>query len=183
MNPHSENVLQPTLDGALLTLRPLAAEDFEALFEVAGDPLLWAQHPQPTRHQRDVFKVFFDAALASGGALVAVHKASRRLVACSRYYNWLPDEGSVCIGYTFVGREYWGTGINRELKTLMLAHAFEWVATVLFEVGPENHRSRRALEKIGAVFSHSIAPGAAPRPGLVYAIDAAAAALSALSPR
>jgi len=176
MSNNAAAFMQPTLGGSLISLRPLAAGDFDALFAVAADPLLWEQHPEPTRYQRDVFERFFHAGMASEGALVAVHNQSKKLVACSRYYDWRPEDSTVCIGYTFVAREYWGGGLNRELKTLMIKHALDQVSTVLFEVGAENHRSCRALEKIGATFSHKTAPEAGKRPGLVYSISAAVAA-------
>ena len=56
---------QPTLAGELLRLRPLRAEDFEALFRVAADPLIWEQHPEPERCQEPVFRKFFRDALDS----------------------------------------------------------------------------------------------------------------------
>jgi N-acetyltransferase len=60
--------LQPTLTDGLVRLRPLAEADFEALYAVAADPLLWAQHPNPERYQREVFQTYFDGTMASGGA-------------------------------------------------------------------------------------------------------------------
>jgi RimJ/RimL family protein N-acetyltransferase len=39
------------------------------------------------------------------------------------------------------------------MKQLMLGHAFRFVRRVVFVVGPENLRSRRAVEKIGGVLS------------------------------
>jgi hypothetical protein len=64
--------LQPILRGQLLQLRPLRSDDFDALFAVAADPLIWEQHPARDRYQREVFRAFFDAAMASGGALIAM---------------------------------------------------------------------------------------------------------------
>jgi hypothetical protein len=61
--------LQPMLQGELLGLRPLRAEDFPALYAVASDPLIWEQHPIKDRHKEAVFKEFFREALASGGSL------------------------------------------------------------------------------------------------------------------
>ena len=81
--------LQPTLRGELLELRPFEASDFEDLFAVAADPLIWEQHPDRDRY--------------------------------------------------------------KGMKQLMLQHAFRFVDRVVFLVGPANHRSQRALEKIGAV--------------------------------
>src|SRR5207237_1386378 len=61
--------LQPVLEGELLTLRPLRADDFDALFAAASDPLIWEQHPASDRYTPQVFRAFFDESLASGGAL------------------------------------------------------------------------------------------------------------------
>ncbi len=55
------------------------------------------------------------------------------------------------IGWTFLARKYWGGLYNRELKDLMLAHAFRFVETVVFYVGENNIRSQKATEKIGAI--------------------------------
>jgi len=55
--------LQPTLKGELIDLRPLRPGDFEDLFSAANDPLIWEQHPESDRYQRDVFQKFFDGAL------------------------------------------------------------------------------------------------------------------------
>ncbi|HXP91354.1 MAG TPA: GNAT family N-acetyltransferase [Fibrobacteria bacterium] len=146
--------LQPTLVGETLTLRPLALEDLEPLYEVARDPLLWEQHPQPERAERAGFETFFQSSLASGGALVAVENDGGRVVGSSRFYEWNPDVPDIAIGYSFVSRDLWGAGANTQMKALMLAHAFQWVPTVWFHVAKTNLRSRRAMEKIGGVFSH-----------------------------
>ena len=142
---------QPTVDGPTLQLRPLAATDLEPLYAIANDPALWAQHPEPTRWQRPVFEPFFAGALACGTAVVAEERTTGRVIACSRYYDIDPDGRSVAIGYTFVARSHWGGTTNRELKSLMLAHAFTQVDTVWFHIGRDNMRSRKAVETLGAV--------------------------------
>ena len=141
---------QPVLRGTSIHLRPLRADDFDALHQSASDPLIWAQHSVPDRHERDVFRRFFDGALACGGGLVALDAGTGRLIGSSRYYDWNPVDRSVVIGYSFLERAQWGTGANRQMKSLMIEHAFRWAETVLFHVSPGNVRSQRALEKIGA---------------------------------
>lgn len=143
--------LQPTLAGPLLTLRPLRAEDFGELYAVASDPLIWEQHPAHDRWREDVFRSFFAEAMASGGALAAVDRSTSRLVGSSRFHGYDSGRREVEIGWTFLARSHWGGIWNREMKTLMLDHAFRFVASVLFLVGPENLRSRRAVEKLGGV--------------------------------
>jgi len=136
----------------LLTLRPLVPTDWDALFAVASDPRIWEQHPEPDRYTREVFQRYFDGALASRGAFAIVERASGRIVGSSRYCNHDPAGREVEIGWTFLARAFWGGVYNRELKTLMLDHAFRFVERVVFVVGEHNVRSQRALGKIGATF-------------------------------
>lgn len=142
---------QPTLKGQLLNLRPLRPDDFDALYEVASDPLIWEQHPAKDRHRLDVFHAFFDEAIASNGALLATDAKTGAVIGSSRFHNHDPAAREVEIGWSFLARSCWGGRYNGEMKRLMLAHAFRFVSSVVFRVGPENHRSQRALEKIGAV--------------------------------
>lgn len=144
---------QPVLRGTLVELRPLRADDFDALFAVASDPLIWAQHPDRDRYQEPTFRAFFAEALASGGALVVIDPTSGRIIGSSRYHAFKPDVAEVEIGWTFLARSYWGGRYNGEMKQLMLDHAFRWVRRVVFVIGPENRRSQRAVEKVGAVRS------------------------------
>jgi len=58
--------LQPTLKGKLIELRPLAPEDWDELFAVATDPLIWEQHPERDRFKEDVFRIFFKDAIECG---------------------------------------------------------------------------------------------------------------------
>jgi N-acetyltransferase len=145
--------LQPHLAGDVLELRPLRPDDWEDLYRVASDPLIWEQHPARDRYKEDVFKEFFQEALDSGGALVAIDRKTQRIIGSSRYFGFDPKAGEIEIGWTFLARAYWGGKYNGEMKRLMLHHAFQFVDKVVFLVGPENFRSRRALEKIGAVVS------------------------------
>ncbi|MFC6023292.1 GNAT family N-acetyltransferase [Plantactinospora solaniradicis] len=141
---------QPVLLGDSVGARPLRAADFDALYEVARDPLIWAQHPVRDRYRRDVFTEFFAESLASGGAL-AVVSDDGDVIGSSRFHGYDERLGEVEIGWTFLARSYWGGRTNGVLKALMLEHAFRFVERVVFLVGPENRRSQRALEKIGAV--------------------------------
>jgi len=143
--------LQPTLRGELVELRPLRSEDFEALYAVASDPLIWAQHPASDRYKPDVFREFFDRALASGGAFAVYDAATGRMIGSSRYLGYTPDRREVEIGFTFLARSHWGGRYNGEMKRLMLEHAFRFVDSVVFLIGPANIRSQTAIARIGAV--------------------------------
>lgn len=141
---------QPVLDGERLYLRPLTQADWPALFAIAEDKLLWALHPAHDRWQEPVFREFFDDALAQGGALAIVDKASGALIGSSRFQGYDPaDGGEVEIGWSFLARPYWGLGYNAEFKRLMLDHALRSVGRVLFRVGADNVISRKAMANIG----------------------------------
>jgi RimJ/RimL family protein N-acetyltransferase len=142
--------LQPTLNGLILRLRPLRYDDFDSLFEVSSDPLVWKQHPERFRYKRDVFEKFFQGAVDSRGALTAIDAKSGEIIGSSRFTGWHAEKRVVEVGYTFLARKVWGQGYNREMKTLMLSHAFRFVDTVHFYIGEQNMRSRTAIERIGA---------------------------------
>ena len=143
--------LQPTLEGERLLLRPLRWDDWEALFAVASDPLIWEQHPQPTRYQEPVFRQYFQEGMESGGALVVIDKETERIIGSSRFVGYEEEQSEIEIGFTFLARKYWGGSYNREMKELMLGHAFKFVRHVIFMVGQQNFRSQKAMEKIGGV--------------------------------
>jgi N-acetyltransferase len=147
--------LQPHLSSDLVELRPLRPDDWEDLYAVASDPLIWAQHPAFDRYKEDRFRRFFEEALESGGAFVIVDRETNRIIGSTRYANYDREKRQVEIGWTFLARPYWGGRYNGEVKHLMLQHAFKFIDTVFFLVGPNNRRSRRALEKIGAAYCGS----------------------------
>jgi RimJ/RimL family protein N-acetyltransferase len=162
--------LQPRLSGDLIELRPLKAEDFDALFQAASDPLIWEQHPEPDRYTREVFQRFFDGAIESKGAFAVIDRRSGRIIGSSRYCALNPAEREVEIGWTFLERAYWGGAYNAELKSLMLDHAFRFVDRVVFVVGEDNQRSQQALRKIGAKLLRTTDPDEKGMRKVIFAI-------------
>jgi RimJ/RimL family protein N-acetyltransferase len=143
--------LQPHLRGELIELRPLTPSDWDELFTVASDPLIWEQHPESDRYREDVFKIFFREALESGGAFVVIDRKTQRIIGSTRFYGYHPEKSEIEIGWTFLARKYWGGGFNVEIKNLLLNHAFKFVENAVFYVGETNIRSQKAMEKIGAI--------------------------------
>jgi N-acetyltransferase len=144
---------QPHLLGSLVELRPLRETDFADLHAVADDPLIWEQHPDRNRYREDVFRDFFSNHLASGGALLVVERSTGNVIGTSRFHGYDPARSEVEIGWTFLARTHWGGTYNREMKSLMLEHAFRLVQNVVFLVHPENVRSQLAVERLGAARS------------------------------
>lgn len=142
---------QPSLTGALIAMRPYSDDDFDALYAVAADPLIWEVHPIPERHQRDMFRANIDDALSDNGGLSAIELATGAIVGFSRYSQRYVGDAEMEIGWTFLSRHLWGGPHNRDMKRIMLTHALAHFPRVIFRVGKDNVRSRRAMEKIGGV--------------------------------
>jgi RimJ/RimL family protein N-acetyltransferase len=142
-----ENV---TLENARARLVPLQDSDFESLHAVAADPLIWEQHPNRDRYKREVFQTYFEGALLSRGAWMIFDKTSGELAGSTRFYDRDEKDNSIFIGYTFLARKFWGSGLNPQVKHLMLERAFQQVDRVKFHVGKDNLRSRKAMERLGA---------------------------------
>lgn len=172
---------QPHLANARVALRPLVAGDWPALFAAASDPSIWAAHPAHDRWQEPVFRTYFEEALASGGALVAldpdIDPAAGAIIGASRYDFGGADPGEIEIGWTFLARSHWGGATNAAMKALMVGHALKHVDRVIFLIGENNIRSRRAMEKIGGVLTdrhHDAVVHGAPVRHVIYTIDSKA---------
>ena len=150
--------LQPTLIGPRIIVRPITPAAWDQMFAAASDPEVWALHPARNRYKAEVFRDFFDGAVASKAAFSFVDRRTDTVIGSSRYYGHDPIAREIEIGWTFLARAYWGGSYNAEVKRLMLDHAFTFVDTVVFWVGETNWRSQRAMEKIGGVRRAGLIP-------------------------
>ncbi|MGE5106652.1 MAG: GNAT family N-acetyltransferase [Sphingobacteriales bacterium] len=143
--------LQPeTLENDLIKLEILKENDFERLYRVASDPVIWEQHPEKERYKREVFQLFFDASLKSRGAFLVFDRKTNELIGSTRYHDYDPVNSRISIGYTFLTPKYWGGQYNKAMKELLLDHAFQKVEAVLFQIGSTNIPPQKSILKIGA---------------------------------
>ena len=99
-------ILQPTLEGQRIIVRPIRSEDFAELYSLACDPSVWEQHPAQNRYQEPESRAYFDGALRSGSEFSFVDKATGLLMGSSRYGAFDPDPRKIEIGWTFLGKDY-----------------------------------------------------------------------------
>ncbi len=142
--------LQPKLENDIVKIQPLKHGDFDTLYNIASDPLIWEQHPNKNRYKKEVFETFFKGAMESGGAFLVFNAKTNQPIGSSRFYEFNQEKNSVAIGYTFLARDHWGSRYNPNLKKLMIGHAFKFVNKVNFHIGANNIRSQKAIEKLGA---------------------------------
>jgi RimJ/RimL family protein N-acetyltransferase len=154
--PDDENAkarfdFQPYLVGDIVEMRPVTSSDYAALFALGSDPAVWDQHPNRDRYLESPFRDYFTEGLASGCALVARRRADGAVIGWSRYSTAFAGADEIEIGWSFLGRAYWGGRYNGDMKRIMIAHAFRFVSHVIFRIGEQNARSRAAVERLGAV--------------------------------
>jgi N-acetyltransferase len=142
---------QPILTGPNVVVRPIVSDDWSELFAAGSDPKIWEVHPVRDRYTEPQFRKYFDGAVAAKMGFVFVDRKTGRLIGSSRYYGHEPEKSEIEIGWTFLVRSHWGGATNREVKRLMLDHAFTFVDTVIFWVGETNWRSQGAMTKVGGV--------------------------------
>lgn len=162
--------LQPILHNELVTLIPLQKGDFDELYNIASDELLWEQHPNNDRFKKEVFEEFFNIAIASKGAFKIIDTASNQVIGSTRFYNYDENLRTIVIGYTFIDRKLWGTSYNSSVKHLMIDYAFQFVKNIHFHVGETNFRSQKAVEKLGAKVIGEIKDDTSLKTNWIYAI-------------
>jgi len=147
--PHAFNV---NLETNAFSLEQTTSTDFDPLYEVASNPPVWEQHPEKDRWKRPVFSAFFQGAMENDlGCFTIRDKSAGNVIGSTRFYSYDASGEAVRLGYTFLCPTYWGSSANQEMKEVLLEHAFTIVKNVYFDIGKENFRSRKAIEKLGAV--------------------------------
>jgi len=141
--------LQPALQNDLIVLRPLSENDYDLLYAVASDPLIWSQHPCSDRYQEIVFRSFFDESIKSKGALIIINKLNNEIIGSTRFKRLNATDEAIEIGWSFLSRAYWGGHYNKMIKHLMLGYAFSNIKDIIFYIDKNNIRSQKAVKKIG----------------------------------
>lgn len=141
--------LQPTLESALVCIRPMVKEDFEELYRIASDSLIWEQHQNSDRYTLEKFRLFFDQGIAGKSAFTISDKNTNQIIGSSRYKVINEEEGVIEIGWSFLARSFWGGNYNKAFKKLMVNYALNSYKKVVFYVHLNNYRSQKAMKKLG----------------------------------
>jgi N-acetyltransferase len=134
-----------------ISLYQIKERNFEELYLIASDPSIWEQHPENDRWKKEKFSIFLKNGYDNEfGFLLIFDKDKKQIIGSTRFYSYDENDKAIRIGYTFILPEYWGTSINFQIKKMMLAYAFKFLDKVYFDIGVNNFRSRKAVEKLGA---------------------------------
>ncbi|SCF37732.1 Protein N-acetyltransferase, RimJ/RimL family [Micromonospora matsumotoense] len=145
------------LHGAHVLLEPLAPAHADELFAATAEPEVWAHLGHPLPADPAAMRVVVAAALAArhdGERVPWVQRCARTgaVVGTTSYYEIDPERRSVAIGYTWLGRPWWRSGINTEAKLLLLGRAFDTLGAVrvVWHTDIRNTRSQAAIARLGA---------------------------------
>ena len=155
----SAEALRGRFRGRFVALEPLAAEHDEGLAAAASDAEMFAWMPVDMASSPDALRAWLTDSLAVAAAGTAVPYAilaadSGRVLGSTRFLELRFEHLRAEIGWTWVTRPAWATGVNVETKLLLLEHAFEHAGLrrVEFKTDARNERSRGALLALGASF-------------------------------
>jgi RimJ/RimL family protein N-acetyltransferase len=166
----------------VVVLEPLAADHELGLFEAARDGNLFEWLPEDLAHSRERLHRWLTWSLSAAREgrevpFAILEAGSGKPVGSTRFLEIRLEHLRVEIGWTWLARSAWSTGINVEAKLLLLAHAFERVRCrrVEFKTDARNARSRGALEALGASFEgvlrkHMVVQHGAPRDSAYYSV-------------
>jgi RimJ/RimL family protein N-acetyltransferase len=175
------NVQPVTLSGQIVRLEPMTIDHVPDLARVGLEPELWRLQPRPIDTEDDMRDYVLRALDAqSRGSLLPFtifDRATDQVIGSTSFLDIAPEHRRLEIGATWLTSAYQRTGANTEAKLLLLTHAFETLGAirVVFKTEVLNERSRKAIERIGAVEEgtfrkHLIAASGRARDMVYYAI-------------
>ena len=145
-------VFKSNFENDSISLLQIKEKDFEELYLVASNPVVWKQHPDKNRWQKKNFSNFFKKGIQNEfGFLLIIDKHKNQIIGSTRFYSYDQIDKAIRIGFTFISPKYWGTSTNSQVKKMMLDFTFKYLDKVYFDIGVNNFRSRKAVEKLGAI--------------------------------
>ena len=144
------------LENDVVLLSPLKADDINLLSRFSiYEPKLWEFSLQPANGLENL-KVYIEKALQDKSnnksyPFIVFDKRKNAYAGSTRFYDYQPEHNTVQLGYTWYGKDYQGTGLNKNCKYLMLSFAFEalGVERVEFRADNNNKKSIAAMKSIG----------------------------------
>ena len=152
--------LQPTLEGQIVRLEPLAPEHHDALREAARPPEIWDYWSFNAGKSDEAFDDWFERSIVEakteGGDahFATILQATGEPVGSTSFCTIREQDRGVEIGWTWLTPAVWGTGANTEAKFLQLQYAFETLCCIRvdWDTYAQNARSRAALTNLCATF-------------------------------
>jgi len=146
-----------TLTDNAVIIRPLSLADTSELIKFSlSEPTLWT-YSLMNAHGKDALEQYIHHALKQRNLekeypFVVLDKTKYEVAGTTRFYNLDAVNKIGCIGYTWYGKKFHGSGLNKHCKFLLLDFAFTTLALqrVEFRTDAKNTQSIEAIKSIGA---------------------------------
>lgn len=169
------------LSNSKISLEPLKKDHIEELKAICEDPEIWrffsADLSDPNDMANWMEQRLKESAEGSKMTYAIRMNETGTVFGTTSYARIDWKEKVIEIGWTWIGADFIGAGINKHMKFLMLSHTFETMGIERLELrtDEDNVRSRRAMEKIGAQYdgtlrSDRFKPDGSRRNSVVYSI-------------
>ncbi|MDQ3534193.1 MAG: GNAT family N-acetyltransferase [Bacteroidota bacterium] len=170
------------LEDRMVLIKPLTFKDFKGLNEVALDPDIWKYMPLTEIKTTEDLHEYIKKARkqrkeATRYPFVIFNKTENKIAGSTSYGNVSIIDKRLEIGWTWLGKQFQGSGINKHCKFLLLQYAFETLCFERVELKTDalNLQSRKAMLKIGAIEegilrSHTLMNGGRRRDTIYYSI-------------
>lgn len=146
------------LENEKVLLRPLEMSDFDNLISfVINEPDIWKYSLVPLGTKDELTKYIADTEDARKHgkeyAFIVFDKVKNKFAGSTRFYDIQLQNKSLQLGYTWYGKEFQGTYLNKNCKYLLLEYAFETLGLerVEFRADNDNERSKKAMLSIGCI--------------------------------
>lgn len=146
------------LENEFVKLQPLESTDFDILLEYSeNEPEIWEFNSGGANGKKNLEKYVANAIKNRESEkeypFIVFDKISGKFVGSTRFYGIFLEMKTIEIGYTWYGKKYQGSGINKNCKYLLLEFAFEKLEMerVAFAANSKNERSLNAMKSIGCV--------------------------------
>jgi RimJ/RimL family protein N-acetyltransferase len=141
------------LENDKILLRPITEQDFFLLQDLANDPRLWIYFTQDLSVASDFAKWVAPAMIGERLQFVVIKKSNKAIVGSTAFGNYSPADQRIEIGWTWLGKANHGSGINRQMKLLMVRYCAEVLKLKRVELKTDvlNLPARNALLKMGFV--------------------------------
>jgi RimJ/RimL family protein N-acetyltransferase len=157
-----ENKLNPTLKNEKVILRPLSLTDEDLLWPIAQEKELWLYGIKdlsvPGELRKYIEDAISDREKGSTIVFIVIEAKTGKVAGCTRLaeISWKDERGQ--IGWTWIGKEFQGSGLNAAMKYEILKYGFEVLNLnrIEFKADERNLQSRRAMEKIGAKYEGTL---------------------------
>jgi len=146
------------LENEIVRLEPLSMNHFDDLVDFSiNEPELWSFNANGPDSPENL-KKYIEKALNQKEKLVeypflVFDKTKNKVAGSTRFYNINLEAKHLEIGFTWYGKEFQGTALNKNCKYLLLEFAFEKMKMerVGFRANNLNKKSIAAMKSIGCI--------------------------------